>query len=91
MDANIRQKTELFTDNNNVPEWNAYIGRKLKNDKALLKIVAHDILNQNIGYSRYVSANQISERNYQTITRYFMLSFVWNFSKTPGGTAPSND
>lgn len=92
MDANIRQKTELFTDNNNVFLWNAYIGRKLlKNDKALVKFVAHDILNQNIGYSRYVSANQISERNYQTITRYFMLSFVWNFSKTPGGAAPSNE
>ena len=84
LEANIRQKTELFTENNNVFLWNAYIGRKLlKNDKGIIKFVAHDILNQNIGYNRYVSANQISEKNYQTITRYFMLSFVWNFTKAP--------
>ncbi|MEP7317624.1 MAG: outer membrane beta-barrel protein [Panacibacter sp.] len=84
LEANIRQKTALFSENNNVFVWNAYIGRKfLKNDKGIIKFVAHDILNQNIGYSRYVSANQISERNYQTITRYFMLSFVWNFTKAP--------
>lgn len=92
LNANIRQKTEQFTTNNNVFLWNAYLGRKfLKNDKGLLKIVVHDILNQNIGYSRNVMANQISERNYQTITRYFLLSFVWNFTKTPGGApAPQN-
>lgn len=84
LDANIRQKTALFTANNNVFVWNAYLGRKiLKKDKGIIKFVAHDILNQNIGYSRYVSANQISERNYQNITRYFMLSFVWNFTKAP--------
>ena len=84
LDANIREKTALFTANNNVFVWNAYLGRKiLKKDKGIIKFVAHDILNQNIGYSRYVSANQISERNYQTITRYFMLSFVWNFTKAP--------
>ena len=84
MDATIREKTALFTGNNNVFVWNAYLGRKiLKKDKGIIKFVAHDILNQNIGYSRYVSANQISERNYQTITRYFMLSFVWNFTKAP--------
>lgn len=84
VDANIRQRTDLFTENNNVFLWNAYIGRKiLKQDKGIIKFVAHDILNQNIGYNRFVTANQITERNYQVITRYFLLSFVWNFSKTP--------
>jgi hypothetical protein len=66
--------------------WNGYIGRKfLKNDKGLLKFYAYDILNQNKGYDRQVNTNVISERNYETLTRYFLLSFVWNFSKTPAG------
>ncbi len=86
INATFRQKTELFDKNNNVFMWNGYIGRKLfKNDKGMIKIVAHDILNQNIGYSRQVTANQIIERNYQTLTRYFLLNFVWNFTKNPAG------
>ena len=84
LNVNIREKTAQFTRNNNVYLWNAYIGKKLfKNDKGMVKLIAHDILNQNIGYSRDVTSNQISERNYQTITRYFLLSFVWNFSFNP--------
>ena len=81
-DFNVRQRTTQFADNNNVFLVNAYIGRKLlKNDKAIIKFIAHDVFNQNQGYSRFVSANQVSERNYQTITRFFMLSFLWNFTK----------
>ncbi len=82
LDFNIRQKTDLFTQNNNVFLWNAYIGRKiLKNDKGIIKFNAYDILDQNKGYSRDISNNVLQESNYQTIKRYFLLSFVWNFSK----------
>jgi hypothetical protein len=82
--GSFQQKTELFNDNNNVVLWNAYFGKKfMKNDKAIIKFVAHDILNQNIGYSRYVNSNVIEETNYQSIARYFLLSFIWNFSKEP--------
>ena len=82
LQGSLRQKTALFDHYNNVLLWNAYFGKRfLKNDKAIIKIVAHDILNQNIGYSRYISSNLIQETNYQTIARYFLLSFVWNFSK----------
>ena len=82
LQGSLRQKTALFDRNNNVLLWNAYFGKKfLKNQKAIIKIDAHDILNQNIGYSRYISSNLIQEQNYQSIARYFLLSFVWNFSK----------
>jgi Outer membrane protein beta-barrel family len=84
--ADLRQKTTLFNTNNNVVLWNAYIGRKfLKNDKGLLKFYVYDLLNQNKGYNRTINTNVITESNYQTINRYFMLSFVWNFSKTAAG------
>ncbi len=85
----IRQKTDLFTTNNNVYLWNAYIGRKLlKNDKAIIKVQGYDILNQNKGYSRSINSNTLTERNYQTIRRYFMLAFTWNFSKSAMGATP---
>ena len=85
VEATFRQKTELFSGNNNLVIWNAYIGRKLlKNDKAIIKISGNDILNQNRGYSRTINTTVLQEQNYQTISRYFLLSFVWNFSKNPG-------
>jgi hypothetical protein len=84
LQGSLQQKTALFGGNNNILLWNAYFGKKiLKNDKAILKIVAHDILNQNTGYSRYISSNVIQETNYQSIARYFLLGFIWNFSKNP--------
>jgi hypothetical protein len=87
--ANLRQKTAVFDQNNNVVLWNAYIGRKLlKNDKAIIKISGHDILNQNQGYNRYINSNVLKEDNYQTIKRYFLISFLWNFSKNPMSTNP---
>src|SRR5699024_2768694 len=82
VEGNFRQKTVVFNTNNNVVVWNAYIGRKfLKNDKGLLKFSVYDLLNQNKGYDRQLQTNVITERNYNTLNRYFMLSFVWNFSK----------
>jgi hypothetical protein len=91
VEAEFRQRTNLFTGNNNVVRWNAYLGRKLfKNDKGMISIRANDILDQNIGYSRSINSNILSENTYQTLRRYFQLAFTFNFSKNPGGAAPSN-
>ena len=91
LDFHLRQKTALFTQNNNVFLWNAYIGRKiLKNDKGLIKFNAFDILDQNKGYTRNISNGILQENNYQIIQRYFLISFVWNFSKN-AATANSNE
>ncbi len=63
--------------------WNGWLSRAfLRNQSLVLKAYANDILNQNVGYSRVTSANQISETRYNTIQRYFMLSLTWNFTKT---------
>jgi hypothetical protein len=91
VEANFRQKTDLFTGNNNIILWNAYLGRKfMKNDKAMLSIRVNDILDQNRGYDRTISSTILREDTYDTLRRYFLLSFTWNFSKNPGGAAPSN-
>jgi hypothetical protein len=86
VEANFRQRINAFDQDNNVILWNGYIGRKfLKNDKGMLRIQANDILDQNRGYNRFVNSNIIREENYTTLRRYFLLTFVWNFSKNPGG------
>jgi hypothetical protein len=84
---NFRQKTDVFDNNNNAILWNAWIGKKfLKKDALLVKVTGHDLLNQNIGFERTVNSNYISQNTYSTIQRFFLLSFVWNFTKagTPG-------
>jgi hypothetical protein len=82
LQGSLQQKTALFNNGNNIILWNAFFGRKiLKNDSGMIKIIAHDLLNQNVGYSRNISSNVIQETNYQSIARYFLINFVWNFSK----------
>lgn len=79
---NIRQKTDAFARNNNATKWNARIDKKfLKKDAATLRFAAYDILDQNLGFQRNVNSNFISERTYDTIRRYLMLSLIFNFNK----------
>jgi len=81
-DISLRQKTPVFTTNNNVALLNAWVGKKfLKNDALLLKASGNDLLNQNIGFNRTVNSNFITQNTYSTIKRYFMLSIVWSFTK----------
>jgi hypothetical protein len=79
----IRQRLDPQDKNNNVFRWNAYVSKSFLKDKSLVaKLYANDILDQNIGYTRYNDPNYISENTYNTIRRYFMLSLTWNFTKT---------
>jgi len=87
-DFNIRQKTPVFTTNNDVYIINAWIGKKLlKNDQLMLKAAVNDLLDQNNGFNRNVSSSIITQNTYSTIKRYFMFSVVWNFTKA-GTPAP---
>ncbi len=88
----IRQQTSVFDRNNNVFRWNAYVAKKfMKNDQLELRFSAFDILNQNLGFSRYAQNNIVTETNYNTIRRYGLLSLTWNFTKTAAGAAPEQD
>jgi hypothetical protein len=92
VDLMIREKTIVFTTNNNVVKWNAFIGKKfLKKGELEVKANVFDILNQNLGYNRTAQNGVIAESNYNTIRRYGMLQVVWNFTHTPIGApaAPS--
>lgn len=90
-DWQIRQKTAVFDQNNSVLRWNAWIGKKmLKKDNLEIRASVFDILNQNVGFSRFAQNNYVTQDNYNTIRRYGMLSVIWNFTHTPAG-APAGD
>lgn len=86
----IRQRTVVFDRNNNVFRWNAYVSKKfLKNDQLELRANVFDILNQNLGFSRFATSNNITESNYNTIRRYGLIQLIWNFTQTAAKTEES--
>ncbi|WP_190277248.1 outer membrane beta-barrel protein [Taibaiella lutea] len=91
MTLNLRQKLNPAETNNNRFLWNLSLSRFFLKDRSLeLKAYVNDLLNQNVGYSRYNTATYVSERTYNTIRRYAMFSIIWNFTKV-GGSAPAAD
>jgi len=83
-----RQKTSVFDNDLNTVKWNAYLAKKFwKNKSGEIRISVFDILDQNIGVQRNASSNFISENTYNTIRRYWLLSFTWNFTKNPVAAA----
>ncbi len=88
----VRQKTAVFTGNNNVTLWNAHVSKKfLKKNQLELRLSARDILNQNKGYNRESQGGIITQNTYNTIRRYGMLNLIWNFTHTPGAAAPKEE
>ncbi len=84
----VRQKTPVFNRNVNAVKWNASIGKKfLKNKTGEIRLAVFDILDQNIGFNRNATSNFISENTYNTLRRYWLLSFTYNFNKNPGAPA----
>ncbi|MCC6447615.1 MAG: outer membrane beta-barrel protein, partial [Chitinophagaceae bacterium] len=64
--------------------WNGYLAYKmLKNKNLEWRASIYDILNQNKGYERNTNDNVNSERYFQTLGRYWMISAIWNFSSGP--------
>ena len=81
---NWRQQTEVFANNNNAFLWNINLEKKVsKKQDMRVGIHINDILNQNIGFNRDIGSNFISERTYDVIRRYWLLTFNWNFNKGP--------
>jgi hypothetical protein len=90
VEMNLRQKTAAFPDNVNITVWNAELNKIFLKDKSLkIGIVAHDILNQNIGFNRTINSNFISEQRYDRLSQYFLLTVSWNFNKMPGQGKPN--
>jgi len=70
-----------FGQNVNTAIWNSYLSTKLLKSQSLeLKLSANDILNQKIGYNRFVGGNIKRENTFSYIPRYVLLGINWNLS-----------
>lgn len=77
--------TEAFSDDFKRFLLNATLSKKfMKDEKLRLSVSGKDLLNQNKGFSRFPYENRITQTNYTTIKRYFMVSLVWEFNKMGG-------
>ena len=75
-------KTKTFDQNFYKLIINASLNKLfLKEETLKLSLSGNDLLNQNTGFNRNVSANLITQSNYETIKRYFMISLSYDFNK----------
>lgn len=67
--------------------WNASVTYEfLKSRQASVTLKAYDLLQQKQNISRSISANYIQDREFNAVTRYFMLSFSYRFTCFGKGT-----
>jgi hypothetical protein len=82
--AYFREASSAFSSNNNVVTWNISLAKKLfKDKKSEIRLKAFDVLDQNKGVSRNTSTTTVTETTFETLHRYYQLSFTWNFIKNP--------
>ncbi|MEE1944078.1 outer membrane beta-barrel protein [Pedobacter sp. KR3-3] len=76
-----RPANQSFNTPLNVALWNCYISKKMLPTDALeMKLSVSDILNQKIGYNRYVGGNYINETTFSYIPRYILIGLTYNLS-----------
>ena len=61
--------------------WNMSLGVNVFNDSGILKVLAYDLLNQNINTVRVATEDYIQDAQGTVLQQYFMLSFTWKFDK----------
>jgi hypothetical protein len=72
--------------------WNAGLSYLfLKEEKGQLKLSVYDLLNQNISVYRYTGENYVTDSQTTTLTRYFMLSFIYNLRTFSSGKVGGRD
>lgn len=71
--------------------WNASASKTfLKNNQGTLRFKIYDILQQRSNISRSVTASYIQDTEYNTLSSYFMVHFIYRFSIFKGGAKQSD-
>ena len=71
--------------------WNASISYSfLRNRSGILTLYAYDILQQNSNIRRNITANYIDDTSYNSLGRYFMVSFAYKFNTFGNGGGHDN-
>lgn len=72
--------------------WNAQIAYEfLKGRSATVAVKVYDLLQQKNNVQRTVTANYIDDTMYNSLTRYFMLTFTYRFNSFGKGNEPKTD
>lgn len=81
----FREKTSPNDANNEITTWNASFSWKLKlgakEKNWTLGLEVYDILNQNNGFKRDITATGITESENEVLKRYFLVRLSWKFAK----------
>jgi len=88
---NFRQKDPAFPQNNNYIRWNADVRKYIYKKEFSIKFGINDILNQNRGYDRNFSTYKFTETYYNTLKRYWLLTFTWEFTHNKKIAAASSN
>ncbi|UIR55676.1 outer membrane beta-barrel protein [Sphingobacterium sp. SRCM116780] len=62
----------------------------LREQTLKLSLLGNDLLNQNTGFNRNVTSNMITQSNYNTIKRCFMIALTYDFNKTGSDKIKNN-
>lgn len=72
--------------------WNASISYQfLRGRSAAVTVRAYDLLQQKSNIQRSITANYIDDSRYNSLTRYFMVSFSYKFNTFGKGKEPKTD
>lgn len=81
LSLSFRPANLSFERDLNVAILNSYLSAKLLKNEALeIRLTATDLLNQKIGYNRFVGGNIKSENTFSYIPRYALIGINWNLS-----------
>lgn len=72
--------------------WNASLSYQfLRGKAATIAVKVYDLLQQTNNIRRNVTANYIDDSEYNSLTRYFMVTFAYRFNTFGKGNEPSSD
>lgn len=87
-DFNYTYDTNLGSGfKNNFFLWNTALSYGFLENTLIAKVKVYDILNQNQGISRSISATSISDQENTVLKRYAMFSLTWKFDKFGTGNS----
>ena len=77
--------------NQNEWMWNASISYQfLRGQAATIMLKVYDLLQQKQNIQRSVTANYIDDSQYNSLTRYFMVTFTYRFNTFGKGNEPAS-
>ncbi len=76
-----RFNPSFFSEGRTISLWSASIEKTFNEGRLTLRLEANDLLNQNIGFTRFGTQTGLNTSRYNTLARYFMLGLKYKIGK----------